>query len=244
MRLLGALLTAGLLAVGVGCIGAEPTPPPTADVPATVEAVIKSTRVSETKVATAASSIAATRVVEYPVIVGKTGGACDRGYTNVAVSNEVRAEAQYGTVARWELEILLFNAEISLEETLQCAAGTGNPAVTYTLQIRTVDEISEWRERPRGGPGVMTKSTPESGEGPRPTKCVGVHPTLTRMGPKLVGPGASRDKNPRRTPAYPRPLPRHVHFHSHAIKKGGTGYQRPANEASCVTIPLLESPIP
>ena len=80
-----------------------------------------------------------------PVIVGTQGGHCDRGFTSVATSDELRRMVLYSPDVQYWVEELIQQAGQNLDATLRCSRESGEQTVTYTFQVWTLEDLKNWR---------------------------------------------------------------------------------------------------
>ena len=101
-----------------------------------------------------------------PVIVGTQGGHCDRGFTAVAASDELRRMTIYSPDVQYRVEELIQQAGQNLDATLRCSKETGEQTVTYTFQVWTLEDLKNWRSLAPTPPPLPTPSPePNTEEG-------------------------------------------------------------------------------
>ena len=87
-----------------------------------------------------------------PTTVGQTGGVCDAGYTGLAAPDDLKKMIELSYEVESYAEVLVWEAGNNLAATMECSRVTGNPPVTYTLQIRSLEELMTYGEMASDSP--------------------------------------------------------------------------------------------
>ena len=77
----------------------------------------------------------------YPSVIGETNGPCAAGYTRVTFSAEIISMNQYSAQIQNYTDAVIAEAAMNLDRTLHCAETSGNPPVTWTWQILSVEKL-------------------------------------------------------------------------------------------------------